>query len=183
MNFTEILRDLGDFVVNTAGNGVSPVSEFRYCPLCATPLEPFQDEDRLRRRCPSCGWVHYRNPTVGVAVILLEEGQLLLGERRSGGWCIPCGHVEWDEDVEQAARREFREETGLEVALEGVFAVHSNFHNPRQHTVGVWYRGRRVGGRLRAGGDLLRVAFFPLDALPLLVFPSDVQVVARLQRA
>lgn len=156
-------------------------SVFRYCPLCATPLEAFWDEGRLRQRCPACGWVHYRNPTVGVAVILLERGRLLLGERRSGGWCIPCGHVEWDEAVEAAARREFLEETGLEVVLEEVFAVHSNFHDPQQHTVGVWYCGRRVGGRLRAGGDLLRVAFFSLDALPPLVFPTDGQVVARLR--
>ncbi len=156
------------------------MDEFRYCPLCATPLVPFRDEGRQRRRCPACGWVHYRNPTVGVAVILLEGGRLLLGERRSGGWCIPCGHVEWEEDVESAARREFREETGLEVRLEGVFAVHSNFHNPRQHTVGIWYLGRRVGGRLRPGGDLIRVAFFAPEALPPLVFPTDRRVVARL---
>lgn len=70
--------------------------------------------------------------------MLVEEGRLLLGERRDGGWCIPCGHVEWDETVEQAAIREFAEETGLRVALESVLAVRSNFYDPGQHTVGVW---------------------------------------------
>ncbi|GAB4529703.1 MAG: NUDIX hydrolase [Anaerolineales bacterium] len=154
---------------------------FVYCPYCASRLEPWHDGEQERRRCPSCGWVHYRNPTVGVAVILLEDGRVLLGERRSGGWCIPCGHVEWHESIEQAALREFEEETGLRVTLQSLFAAHSNFHNPRQHTVGVWYLGQRTGGTLQAGGDLCTVDFFPLDALPTLVFPTDQQVVAALR--
>lgn len=154
---------------------------FIYCPHCTVELQPFSDGERLRSRCPNCGWVHYRNPTVGVAVVLLESGRLLLGERRDGGWCIPCGHVEWDESIEGAAVREFSEETGLKVALEGVLAVHSNFHNPEQHTVGVWYRGCRLGGELQAGGDLRKVMFFDLDELPSLKFPTDREVVLQLR--
>jgi ADP-ribose pyrophosphatase YjhB (NUDIX family) len=76
--------------------------------------------------------------------------------------------------------REFAEETGLQVALEGVLAVHSNFHNPNHHTVGVWYRGRRFGGELQAGGDLSRVEFYALYELPNLKFPTDREVVAQL---
>ncbi len=156
---------------------------YRFCPYCAARLEPFHDGERMRLRCPQCGWVHYRNPTVGVAVVLMEAGNLLLGLRRDDGWCIPCGHVEWDESVEQAAQREFAEETGLQVTLKRVLAVHSNFHDPEHHTVGVWYLGERVGGTLRAGGDLLEVRFFPLDAVPPLKFPTDAKVVAQLREA
>lgn len=156
---------------------------FRFCPYCATPLVPFDDGPRQRRRCPQCGWVHYRNPTVGVAVVLVEGHKVLLGRRKDGGWCIPCGHVEWDETVEAAARREFAEETGLQVTLERVLAVRSNFHDPAHHTVGVWYWGRRVGGVLRAGSDLLEVRFYPLDALPRLKFPTDEEVMALVRQA
>jgi ADP-ribose pyrophosphatase YjhB (NUDIX family) len=153
---------------------------YRYCPKCSQRLTPFEDEGILRLRCPDCGWVHYRNPTAGVAVVLIEAGQILLGERRDGGWCIPCGHVEWYESTEEAARREFQEETGLEISLQGVFAVHSNFHNPVQHTVGIWYRGVRSGGVLKAGEDLVRVSFFRLDRLPELKFPTDRLVVEKI---
>ena len=153
---------------------------YRYCPKCTQLLEAFDHEGILRLRCPDCGWIHYRNPTAGVAVVLVESGQLLLGERRDGGWCIPCGHVEWDESTEEAARREFQEETGLEVSLYGVFAVHSNFHNPVQHTVGIWYQGFREGGEIKAGGDLVRVTFIPLDRLPPLKFPTDKLVVEKI---
>ncbi len=114
--------------------------------------------------------------------MLFEDGKLLLGERRDGGWCIPCGHVEWDESTEVAARREFYEETGLEVALHGVVAVHSNFHNPKHHTVGVWYRAQRLKGKLRANEDLVKVGFFPLSGLPPLKFPTDKLVVQQLQQ-
>ena len=144
-------------------------------------MEAYADEGRERWRCPACGWVHYQNPTVGVAVVLIEDGCLLLGERRTGGWCIPCGHVEWDEAVETAALREFLEETGLEVALGDVLAVQSNFHNSQQHTVGIWYWGERIRGVLQAGGDLRQVDFFPLDRLPPLEFPTDQLVVNKIR--
>ncbi|MGD8394804.1 MAG: NUDIX domain-containing protein [Candidatus Eiseniibacteriota bacterium] len=154
---------------------------FRHCPRCAARLESFDDDGVARRRCPGCGWVRYRNPTVGVAVVLQDgDGCLLLGRRAGGGWCIPCGHVEWNESTEDAARRELAEETGLEIALDGVLAVHSNFHDPAHHTVGVWYRGRVTGGTPRAGGDLVEIAFHPLDAPPPLAFPTDARVIAGL---
>ena len=44
-------------------------SPFRFCPLCGQALTNYKDGERLRRRCEHCGWIHYHNPTVGVAVI------------------------------------------------------------------------------------------------------------------
>ena len=46
---------------------------YKYCPMCGRALTTFHDGERLRRRCEKCNWVHYRNPTAGVAAILLSE--------------------------------------------------------------------------------------------------------------
>lgn len=120
---------------------------------------------------------------MGVAVVLVENQQLLIGRRRDGGLCIPCGHVEWDESVDDAACREFEEETGLLVSLTGVIAVKSNFHAPDRQTVGVWYGGQRLKGELRPGGDLVDVGFVDLAHVPSLKFPTDTEVVRLLRES
>jgi ADP-ribose pyrophosphatase YjhB (NUDIX family) len=159
---------------------------YRFCPSCATPLGEAVRGGRARPSCSACGFVLFRNPVVGVAIVVQRGGEILLGRRNSsyrGSWCIPCGYVEWDEDVRAAAEREFEEETGLRVRAGRVLAVHSNFHNPAQHTVGIWFRGRVIGGTARAGDDLDEVAYFSLDELPdSLAFPTDRLVLEQLRR-
>ena len=105
------------------------------------------------------------------------------GRRYQGHWCIPCGYLEWGEEVRTAAAREFLEETGLEVEITGVYAVHSNFHNPNDLTVGIWFKGRVTGGALQAGDDLDLVDYFSLEELPEpIAFPTDRLVLEKLRR-
>lgn len=140
-----------------------------------------------RLRCGLCGFVLYRNPIVGVAAIVMEKGSVLLGKRRPGGpwgdkWCIPCGYVEWGEDIREAAQREFLEETGLRVKIGKLFAVHSNFHNQSFLTVGIWFRAEVIGGVLQAGDDLTQAGYLPLDGIPgPLAFPTDLLVLEELR--
>jgi len=61
--------------------------------------------------------------------------------------------------------------------------VASNFHDPAKPTVGVWFAARVVGGELQAGDDAVAAAYFPLDALPALAFPTDETLLAGLRAA
>lgn len=163
----------------------NPLS-YRFCPCCGGALEKRRLNDHERLVCRDCRRVLYVNPAVGVAVVVRRGDEILWGRRKGGpyrdAWCIPCGYVEWGEEVRAAAAREFREETGLMVEVGEVLAVHANFHDPERLTVGIWFAGRVLGGALAAGDDLAEVAFFPLAEAPqTLAFPTDELVLAELR--
>lgn len=160
---------------------------YRYCPHCATPFADRTIHGHIRQVCPACEFIFWQNPVVGVAVIVMDRDRIVLGRRArgiyQGSWCIPCGYVEYHEDVREAARREFEEETGLQVRVGDLYAVHSNFHNPAMHSVGIWFRGQVIGGTLRPADDLDDVAYVSLRSLPdNLAFPTDRLVLEQLQR-
>jgi 8-oxo-dGTP diphosphatase len=161
--------------------------DFQFCPFCANTLQEVITDGNKRWYCSKCNKKHYVNPTVGVAVILLVNNRLLLVQRGKGisyedKWCIPCGHVEWGEDIREAGHREFLEETGLAVTIGPVFEVHSNFHDPLHLTVGIWFWGTCSGGKLVPGSDAKDVRFFPLNLIPKeMAFPTDLLVVEKLK--
>lgn len=161
--------------------------EFKFCPMCSTELTVRQLGGRDRRVCPACGYVHWRNPGVGAAVLVRDdEGRVLLirrapGSTKPGLWAIPAGYVDYGEDVRQAARREMREETGLVVEVAEAVFVASNFHDPGKLTVGIWFAGTVTGGTLEAGDDADDAGYFALDDLPPLAFETDVALLDSLR--
>ncbi|MDE0370054.1 MAG: NUDIX domain-containing protein [bacterium] len=112
------------------------------------------------------------SPLVGVGVVVIEQGRMLLVERGrgilAGSWAIPGGKVRYGERLTDAAVREVREETGLDVALgEVVWAGESlgDSDPPEHHFVLVDFTGKVKGGEARAGDDAADVVFVPLGEL------------------
>lgn len=127
--------------------------------------------------CPKCGerTPVYRNPAPTVDIVIYSPGRgVVLVERKNPplGWALPGGFVEYGESLEEAACREAAEETGLTVVLNGVIGVYSSpGRDPRQHTITTAFFASPLANRDPDGGDDAAAArFFPLDALPPLVF-------------
>ena len=133
----------------------------------------------ILRSCPSCGeqvaFTTYANPTPTVDVILRAgEGGVVLIRRRNPpwGWALPGGFVDYGESVEQAARREVREEVGADVELDRLVGVYSHpERDPRMHTLSVVFTAEvEDSSHLRPGDDAGEVRVFPLEDLPETAF-------------
>lgn len=158
---------------------------YEYCPKCGGKLSINKTKDKNRPKCIECDFIFYQNPIVGVASIIIKDNLILLGKRKSsykGKWCIPCGYVEWDEDVYDSLKRETFEETGLIIKNIEAFNVLSNFHNPNQHTVGIWFIVDVESGILTPGDDLEDVKYFSYNSLPELAFPTDIIILEELYK-
>ncbi len=121
-----------------------------------------------------------------VVIARFDDGlRVLLVVRRNdpfkGMWAIPGGFVEQDEDLEDAARRELHEETGLILGhLHEVGVFGKPGRDPRGRTVSVVYSAFVDGDVVApmAGDDAEAVAWFPVGALPPLAF-DHAEVLAR----
>lgn len=161
-------------------------SPWGYCLTCGTPLQARHHEDRDRPTCPSCGFIHYLDPKVAVAVVVGDERGVLLCRRRidpgSGQWSFPAGYVNRGEVLEEAAVREVLEELGVGVRLGGIVGVYSERGEP---VVLVVYTGAIEAGEPHPDGhEVSEVRYFAFDALPHdLAFPHDRQVLSDWKRA
>ena len=113
-------------------------------------------------------------PLVGIGVVLLRPGAVLLIRRgrppNQGAWSLPGGAQELGETAEQAARRELREETGLEAGPLLLAANVDSIHRDEEGRVQYHYTildfaGAWQGGEPMAGGDVTDAVFAPLDRL------------------
>lgn len=151
--------------------------DINFCQRCAEPLVEKYIEGMMRPCCPSCGFVVFLDPKVA-AVALVADGDGLVMVKRGvepeyGKWAFPSGYVDRGEVVEAAARREVKEETGLDVELDRLVGVYSLEGNP---VVLVVFSAHIVGGSVEIGHDALDVRTFPMSDLPELPFPHDRQM-------
>ncbi len=127
--------------------------------------------------CPYCEkeLPIYKNPfpTVDVIVYHPDRGVVLVRRGKEPfGYALPGGFMEIGETVEQGAVREVLEETNLHITLDRLLGVYSDpSRDPRFHTISTVFVATAANPEAVLGGDdAAEAGFFPLTALPSLVF-------------
>ena len=95
-----------------------PLHQFEYCPKCGT--KAFVERNEKAKQCTACEFIYYFNPSSAVACFIRNsKGELLLVRRAKepakGTLDLPGGFVDMHESAEEAAQREVKEETGLDI--------------------------------------------------------------------
>jgi ADP-ribose pyrophosphatase YjhB (NUDIX family) len=133
----------------------------QFCLQCGTPLIAGIQAGRERQYCPSCGFILFRNPAPVAMAVTRYEGKFLLVNRTipplKNYWAPPAGYIEIGESVTQAAVREAKEETGVDVELGELIGVYSH---PEVKVVLIAYRANATSGSPKAGDDAGAVALF-----------------------
>lgn len=107
---------------------------FRYCPSCATEL-PGADHE-TGRHCPRCGRSWYENPAPTAGVAIVRDGKVLVAVRardpHRGKIDVPGGFLHVGEDPVEGARREVREELGIDIdtSMEGCIQAVPHRYGP-----------------------------------------------------
>jgi 8-oxo-dGTP diphosphatase len=95
-----------------------------------------------------------KRPKIGIGIMIEnKKGELLLGLRHGshgeGEWCFPGGHVEFGESLEEAIRREVREETDMEVGKIELISVADEMRyiaTDGKHFVNIGFKAEYIGG-------------------------------------
>ena len=146
------------------------MAQYRFCPTCGGALQQrslkASDPDRLV--CSQCGFVFYLDPKVAVGTIIETPDSRLVLVRRAiepgyGLWVFPGGYVDRGEELTAAAIREAREESGLDIRLEGLINIYSYSGNS---PIIVVYAASVIGGTLCGDEECLETRLFEADTIP-----------------
>lgn len=135
--------------------------------------------------CPHCGHPYstWRNPSPTVDVVIHDPDRGVVIIKRANephGYALPGGFIDEGEQAEAAGLREMKEETGLDVELEGLLGVYSRpDRDPRQHTLSTVFVGKaRNPEALQAGDDAAQAAWYQLDELPSPIVFDHAQILS-----
>ena len=151
------------------------MERFGYCPVCGSSA--FEVNNVKSKKCRSCGFTYYANPSSATAAFIIRDGCLLVARRAKepskGTLDLPGGFVDMDETAEEGMAREIREETGLEARrMTYLFSLPNLYEYSGMviHTIDMFYLVEVDADAVpRADDDAASLQWVPLsDVQPVL---------------
>lgn len=123
-----------------------------------------------------------KSPLLTVDTVVIKNSSILLIKRKNdpyqGFWALPGGFVEYGETVENAAVRETKEETGIDIKLGDLVGVYSDpDRDPRGHTVTVCFLGTKIAGTVKSATDAEDARYFDLKEIKKLNLAFDHEMI------
>jgi 8-oxo-dGTP diphosphatase len=143
--------------------------EYRFCPRCGGELDKriVKANEPRRLVCRGCEFIFYQDPKVVAGTVFTLNGGIVLLRRgvepALGKWVFPGGYVDRGESVRDAAIRETREESQLDVRLGPLLNVYSY---PRSPNVIIVYTAEVTGGELCAADECTEARIFAPIEIP-----------------
>lgn len=142
---------------------------YKHCSICGTDLK----EEGNNLKCAKCAFVNYRNPRPTATALVLHKNRLLLtkraGEPFKDWWDLPGGFIERGETPEQAAIRELKEETGLNIKIKKIFGIYPGTY-PSEfdpfHILSIVYLADSFTKTLKALDDVCESKWFEKKDIP-----------------
>jgi 8-oxo-dGTP diphosphatase len=155
----------------------------KFCLRCGAEVTHEYLFGEVRPVCPQCKWIHFVDPKVAAAVLVEQDGRVLLVRRVNepfrGLWTLPAGFVNGGEDPAGAAARECLEETGLCVRVTHVLDVISGREHERGADFVIVYHAEVISGELVPADDADAAEWFARNDLPPLAFQATQKVLAN----
>ncbi|HEC22596.1 MAG TPA: NUDIX domain-containing protein [Chloroflexi bacterium] len=145
--------------------------DVNFCPRCGHPLSDAIRFGKPHRVCEACGFIYFHDPKVAAVVFITQGDRVLLIKRavdpQRGKWALPAGYIDYGEDPREAAVREVREETGLEIRITRLIDVLGpGAAEDGTASIVILFEGEVTGGTLSAHDDAEQAAFFAPEELP-----------------
>lgn len=148
--------------------------QYTFCPKCAQKLKQMK-EYAPHLQCANCKFIFYQSSKPTATVILQNnKGEVLLTRRSiepfKGYWDLPGGFCELNEHPELTAKREMKEELGVDVELTGFIGIYTDQYPDQgdmEHTLNIIYSGKIIQGELHPADDVDACQWFSLEQLPV----------------
>lgn len=149
-----------------------PLHQFKFCPKCGS--SHFVENNFKSKRCETCGFVYYFNPSSStIAIIINSNDELLVATRAhdpaKGTFDLPGGFVDMNETGEEAVIREVKEETGLHVSqAKYMFSIPNTYvySGFEVHTLDLVYLCKVDDmGNMQAKDDVASLQFIKISEL------------------